>query len=110
MDIDRLLQLTRTGEAPDANHAEIPLAEPGPAWQSDRAMPALEDGQTYEVRAWDRTGERRVASFPFTIAELRTADPARPVLAKSYAGDGRYTSSFTGVEEFRQAAVAGCGR
>ncbi|GAA1364342.1 hypothetical protein [Catellatospora chokoriensis] len=106
---DPLLRLTRTGAAPDANHAEVPLAEPGPTWQSDRALPALEDGQSYEVRVWDGTGERRLASFPFTIAELRTVDPARPILTKRYAGGGRYESSFAGAQEFRQAAAADCG-
>ncbi|WP_144118466.1 hypothetical protein [Catellatospora sichuanensis] len=106
---DPLLQLTRAGDAPAANYAEIPLAEPGPVWRADGPMPALEDEKSYEVRAWDSTGERRVTSFPFTIAELRTTDPARPILTRTHVGDGRYDSSFAGAQEFQQAAVADCG-
>jgi len=105
---DPLLALTLTGDAPDGNYVEITLAEPGPAWQSDRAMPTLDDGHIYEVRAWDRSGDHRVTSFPFTIAELRTADPARPILTKTYAGDNRWDSTFAGVDDFQQAAAADC--
>ncbi|MCP2328899.1 hypothetical protein HDA40_007406 [Hamadaea flava] len=109
---DPLLRLERTGDAPDGDFLEVTLAEPGSQWKSEGTIPAaLTDGSDdggYEVRAWDESGEHRVRSFPFTLAEVRAADPARPILTKTYQGDDRYASSLLSTEEFQDTAGQEC--
>ncbi|NUO59803.1 MAG: hypothetical protein HOV78_24335 [Hamadaea sp.] len=103
-----LLRLRRTGEDPEGGLLELALSDPGPDWHTDDPTPTLVDEDHYEVRTWDESGEHRLASFPFTPAELRTAPSDQPVLTKKYAGDGRYDTEFLSVPELQQAAANEC--
>ena len=80
---DALVTVTRSGDAPDGRYAEISLDDPGAAWQADQVMPALDEAQAYEVRAWDDDQEHRVRSFPFTLSEVPAADATRPIFTKT---------------------------
>jgi hypothetical protein len=108
---DPLLSLKRTGAAPAGRYLEIAISNPPPGWSSDTAAAVLDDpGRTYEVRAWNQDGTKRITNFPFQLGELRQApEPGTSILTKEHVGNGRYDSSFRTPTQLREATDRMCG-
>lgn len=109
---DKVIQLQREPGRSSPTREEVVLLDPAAGWQTESAPPTLNDGQVYNLRAWNED-EGAVQSFPFRISELRGLTGPDVILTKQWEGDGSehgggYVTTFHTPEGFAGYADEVC--
>jgi hypothetical protein len=105
---DKVIQLERDPGRSARTAEEVVLLDPAAGWQTKLAPPTLDDGQIYDLRAWNKDGGA-VKDFPFRIGELRGRTSA-VILTKQWEGGehGGYVAAFHTPEDFARYADTVC--
>lgn len=104
-----MIQLERDPDRNARTAEEVVLLDPAARWQTKLAPPTLDDGQIYDLRAWNKN-DGAVEDFPFRIGELRGRTGSAVILAKRWEGGkhGGYVAAFHTPEEFARYADTVC--
>ncbi|MEV5768695.1 hypothetical protein AB0L34_29585 [Micromonospora sp. NPDC052213] len=106
---DKVIQLERDAGRSARSAEEVVLLDPAAGWQTKLAPPTLDDGQIYDLGAWNKN-DGAVEGFPFRISELRGRTGSAVILTKRWEGGehGGYVATFRTPEDFARYANTVC--
>lgn len=106
---DKVIELEREPGRSARTAEEVVLLNPTVGWQTKLVPPTLDDGQIYDLRAWNRGGSA-VEDFPFRISEMRGRTGSAVILTKRWEGgeQGGYVATFHTPEDFARYANTVC--